>query len=183
MSLVFVKVEDNSCERYKEILKTVRYGNVDEIRVLCSELDEGLIKRADKLMSELYGRLIEILGEIGKLYDFLATDEDKRNLYKYFRGYQTPYSVVRCMRMAVLMYYNLKYKKYDSEVDRFISVYERLSGDCGGNFMDFVSIEDCVGVGELHEIKACEDELRERFLVCLIRGEYLTAYSMLGLSK
>lgn len=172
------KSGNNCSDKYMEVVETIKYGDVDEIRVLCSNL-EGMSN--NKLMSDLYWKLIEIFGDVGKLYNYLATESENGNLYKYFRGYQIHYDVVMCMKRAVSMYYNIHYREYDSEVDRFIGVYERLSYDCVEDFIDFVCMDDCSGVGELNELKVHGEELQGRLLVYLIRGEYLKAYEMLGI--
>lgn len=180
MSMVFVKSNNICSDKYMDAVEIIKYGDVEEVRVLCSNLEDV---KNNKLMSDLYWKLIEILGDIGKLYNYLATKDEKGNLYKYFRGYQIPYDVVMCMKRAVSMYYNIHYRKYDSEIDRFIGVYERLSYDCVEDFIDFVCIGDCSGVGELHELKVHAEELQERFLVYIIKGEYLKAYEMLGIKN
>lgn len=168
-----------SCKDYREILEVIRRGNVDEVRLVCSKLDSRVSRKATKLMSELYGRLIEILGDVGKLFDFIAEDSVKAELYSYFRGYQIPYEVVRCMRMSVLIYNSLMYNKHKDKVDCFIGVSKLLESDIRGYFTVFSSVSECDSVASLHEMRVSEDELREEFLGYVIRGDYLSAYNML----
>lgn len=168
-----------SCEDYREILEVIRRGNVDEVRLVCSKLDGRVVRKATKLMSELYDRLIEILGDIGKLFDFIAEDSVKAELYSYFAGYQIPYEVVRCMRMSVMIYNSLKYNKYKDRIDCFIEVSKLLESDIGGYFTVFSSVSECDSVASLHEMRVSEEELREEFLGYIIMGDYLSAYNML----
>lgn len=177
MSINFTECSGVSFEEYKHFLEVVRYGDVDDIRELCNAVRK-ISNIASRLMGDLYNRLIDILGDVGSIFNIIATDEAKRDLYLYFGNSHIPYEVVKYLRLAVVMNYKLIYCRYSNDVEMYMRVSELSKLDVGGYFREFKDIGDCSESSELYELRLKEEELRERFLIYLIGGDYLKAYYM-----
>ena len=177
MSINFTECSGVSCKEYNQFLEVVRYGDVDDIREMCNVIGK-ISNNANRLMEDLYNRLIDILGDVGSLFNIIATDEAKRDLYLYFGSSHIPYEVVKYLRLAVVMNYRLIYCRYSNDVEMYVRVSELSRSDVGGYFSKFKDISDCSESSELYELRLREEELREKFLIYLIGRDYLKAYYM-----
>lgn len=178
MSINFTECSGVSCKEYKRYLEVVKYGDVDDIREMCNVIGK-ISNNASRLMNDLYNRLIDILGDVGSIFNIIATYGAKRDLYMYFGSNRIPYEVVKYLRLAVVMNYKLIYCRYSNDVEMYVRVSELSKSDVGGYFSKFKNIGDCSESSEVYELRLKEEELREKFLIYLIGGDYLKAYYMI----